>query len=199
MSLFVKNEGGNYSPVPEGTHLARCVQIIDLGHQYSEFYDKWSDKVMIRFELPNELIEVDGEQMPRIIGSTYTKSLSEKANLRGMLEGWRGKKFTEEELQGFNLAVLIGLPCMVTVTHRQSNGKTYADIAGVVAPMKGLEAPEQMTESLIFDIDDFDALNEIDRLPEFIQNMIRKSREWQTVTAAGEFSEEDMPDGDLPF
>lgn len=196
MSLIVRNEVSSFDPVPEGTHFARCVQMIDLGNQYSEAYDKWSAKVMIRWELPNEFYEdKDGNQQPRMIGKTYTQSLSENANLRKMLEGWRSKKFTDEELQGFNLAVLIGLPCMITVTHSTNNGKTYADISGVAALPKGMEAPAQITESLIFDIDSFEALEDIGKLPEFIQNQIKKSKEWETFAGADQFpeTEDDMP------
>lgn len=203
MSLIAKRES-SVTPVPEGTHFARCVQMIDLGEQYSERYDKWSPKVMIRWELPNERYINEEKELnePRMLGATYTKSLSENANLLKMLEGWRGKKFTDEELRGFNLSVLIGLPCMVTVTHAQSNGSTYANVNSVAALPKGLEMPPQETESIIFDLDEFDALEHIDRFPEFIRNQIKKSREWQTLHgAAGDLSPED--DGcygeDMPF
>lgn len=196
MSLIVKSEATNFDPIPEGTHFARCVQMIDIGQQYSETFDKYSSKVMIRWELPNETFEdADGVEQPRMIGKTYTKSLSENANLRKMLEGWRGKKFTDEELMGFDLTNLMGLPCMLTVTHSSNNGKTYADISGVAAMPKGMDAPPQITESLIFDLDDFDALESIGKLPEFIQNQIKKSKEWESFAGSEPFpeTEDDMP------
>lgn len=197
MSLIVKNEVSNFDPIPEGTHFARCVQMIDLGSQYSETYDKWSSKVMIRWELPNEFYEdKDGNQQPRMIGKTYTKSLGENANLRKMLEGWRGKKFTDEELAGFDLSVLMSLPCMITVTHSTNNGKTYADVSGVAALPKGMEAPAQITESVVYDLDSFEALEAIEDLPEFIQNQIKKSKEWETFTGADQLP---ATDDDMPF
>ena len=55
MSLTLSRSAeGNFEPVSEGTHIARCVQIIDLGHQYSEKYDKWAPKVMYRWEVYDE-------------------------------------------------------------------------------------------------------------------------------------------------
>lgn len=155
---------------------------------------------MIRWELPSELFtDSEGKDMPRMIGKTYTKSLSENAALRKMLEGWRGKKFSDDELQGFDLTVLLGLPCMLTVTHSSSNGKTYADISGVAAMPKGMEAPPQVYDNLAFDLDAFDALNNIDSLPEFIQEQIKKSKEWEIF--AGGNVDDGIPEtlDDMPF
>ena len=39
----------------------------------------------------------------RTISATYTLSLGERSNLRKMLESWRSRAFTPEELQGFDL------------------------------------------------------------------------------------------------
>jgi len=194
MSLIVKSEGQKLAPIPEGTHFARCVQLIDLGSQYSETYDKWSPKVMIRWEIPGEVFtDTDGKPYPRLIGSTYTKSLGENANMRKMLEAWRGKKFTDEELKSFDLSVLVSLPCMITITHSSKGDTTYANVANVAAMPKGIEIEAQATPSLIYDLDSFDALENIDQLPEFIQNIIKKSKEWDALHGEPAETVNDMP------
>ena len=58
-----------------------------------------------------------GEMKPRAISETYTNSLGEKANLRKMLENWRGRAFTQEEMDGFDLRNVLGKACMISVVH----------------------------------------------------------------------------------
>ena len=177
MSLIVSG-GSAIEPIPEGTHLARCVQIIDLGTQFSETYKRDSRKVMIRWELPTEsFIDEEGNEIPRMIHAVYTQSLSEKATLRKMLEGWRGKRFTDEELRGFDLSVLAGLACMVTVVHNTVNGNCYANVTAVAAIPKVMNVPDQVNESIVFDIDNPVDQVKIECFPEFIQKMIRNSKE----------------------
>ena len=135
MSTTASNAGGggDFEPVPEGTHKARCFQVIDLGTQPgSKMYPDHKHKVRIVWELPDEKIEIEGEQKPMTIGNEYTMSLHEKANLRRDLESWRGKVFTDDELGGFDIAKLLGVPCLMTVVHKQSGDKTYANIKGVM-------------------------------------------------------------------
>ena len=61
--------------------------------------------------------------------------MSEKANLRKDLEGWRGKSFTESELEGFDLEKLIGSNCMLNIVY---NKKGKAKISGISKLMAGL-------------------------------------------------------------
>jgi hypothetical protein len=80
MGLVAKSSGdGSYTLAPEGTHVARCVQMIDLGTQWSEAYQKASHKVLIGWELPNE---PNGDGGPVIVFRRYTVSLHEKAAMR---------------------------------------------------------------------------------------------------------------------
>src|SRR5690554_5665654 len=115
MALVATDSGKTYPPAPAGTHLAICVQVIDIGTQYSRYYDKWSHKVLIGWELPDEQNE-DGE--PWLVWNRYTLSLHENSALRGHLQSWRGRSFTEEELKGFHLKNILDKPCMLTITHR---------------------------------------------------------------------------------
>ena len=97
---------------------------------------KSQHKVYIRWEVPDERVtyEKDGVEIegPCSIGATYTLSLSEKANLRKVLENWRGQPFTEQELKGFDITTIAGKCCQIMVQHETKGGKTYANVTGVM-------------------------------------------------------------------
>ena len=56
MALISTNSGGaGFEPVPAGTYVARCVNVIDLGVQATGFGDK--EKVYISWEIPSVKVE----------------------------------------------------------------------------------------------------------------------------------------------
>jgi len=101
--------GGTFTPVPPGMYLARCYRIVDLGTQKSEYQGQVKNlkKFMLQFEVHGEddagqpLVTAKNE--PMSISKNFTLSLAEKATLRKDLETWRGRPFTEEERNGFQL------------------------------------------------------------------------------------------------
>lgn len=170
--------GGDFSPMPAGNHVAVCNMVVDLGKQRTvsqQYGEKIKHQVWIRWETPDETIEwTDRENNqrsgPRVIGKTYTVSLHENANLRADLESWRGRPFTSDELAGFDISKLLGVPCMVNVTHSEKGGKTYANIAAVTPLPKALkENPPRASSGLILHDEDNDAYND---LPEWLQKKI---------------------------
>ena len=64
-----------------------------------------------------ELIEIGGEMVPRTISPRYTASLNVKSVLRRDLSAWRGRDFTQAELEEFNLRNIVGAPCLLQVIH----------------------------------------------------------------------------------
>ena len=203
MSLIATATKKSSIPLLEAdTYPARCIAVIDTGDQVNEMSGTVRREVIIQFELPTETIEVDGEQKPRYMSMTYTMSLSEKAKLRSALETWRGKAFTEDELRGFNLANIVGLPCMLSVIHRQAkNGNTYANIGSISKPMKGMTIPEASSPLVVFDLDADDALDKMQTLPEWVQERIKKSPSYEAVMRKGTDAQGfmDINPNDLPF
>lgn len=57
--MILKENGGGkeFEQASSGNHIARCVGLIDLGTQQSEYQGKttYARKIVVRFELPNEL------------------------------------------------------------------------------------------------------------------------------------------------
>lgn len=182
--------------------------MIDLGTQHSDFYDKDMHKVMLTFELPNELIEdKEGKLMPMLTSREYTLSLHEKSNLGQDLVAWRGKDFTEEEMKGFDITKVLGAACTVSIAHTKGNdGKTYANTKGVMAALKGSTTPPAVHECFAYLIEDGTGGN-YDKLPEWIQKKINKSNEFlkpsteEVKEIMGEVKEGfgDIDTSDLPF
>lgn len=166
MSTYASDTGGgkDFDPVPEGSHFAVCDTFVDLGMQDSRFGAK--HKIYLRWQIPSKRVsyEKDGQKIeaPMAIGGTYTLSLSEKSNLRPMLQSWRGRAFTPEELKKFDVTSVVGKPCMITVTHApRTEGGVYANI-GVVAKLPdGVPAPVMEGETLIYDADNTDTWDKL--------------------------------------
>ncbi len=196
--------GGNFPQVPLGSHIARCIRVIDIGTQTNDYQGKVTHprQVVIGWELPNELIP-DGEYkgQPFFASKFYTASLNEKATLRAHLANWRGRDFTPEELQGFDLRNILGKPCMLSIVQSES-GKSK--IGGVMALPKGMQVPPQVNPNVHFSLDEFDQAV-FDNLTKGMKEKIIASPEYQRIVGAGK-APPAMPNGglddidnDLPF
>lgn len=198
--MLAKKEGGTeFELAPAGNHVARCYSIIDLGYQDSEWQGvhKSVRKIRIAWELPLELMD-DGQ--PFMVSRTYTVSLGDKANLRHDLESWRGRPFTEAELNGFEVYSILGVPCMVNVVHNPSRdgSRTYANVAGVTPLPKGIECPPQINRTVSFDLDKFDQAT-YDALPEWARKKIVLHVAPEKRAAVTAMQESSFPDDDIPF
>ncbi len=142
-TMIVSDTGGAaFTPCPAGSYLARCVSIIDLGTQQSTYEGeiKHNRKVLLAWEiLDDETRKDDGS--PFVLSKRFTQSLHEKAALRKTLASWRGRDFTPLELRGFDLAGVLGKDAFLSVIHIEKDGKTFANIAAVMKPPKGMTAP----------------------------------------------------------
>jgi hypothetical protein len=134
MPIIAKDNRREFTPAPEGLHQAVCVDVTDLGLQATQWGEK--QKVEIRWQL-EEKDEETGKRF--LIMSRYTNSLNEKATLRQHLEAWRGRRFTQEELEGFDLEKLLGVNCQLQVIHNiVGEGRVYANVQAIVPIGKGM-------------------------------------------------------------
>ncbi len=133
MAIVARKPESNFEPCPEGLHHAVCVDVVDLGIVKGAFGDK--PKVRIVWQ-----IEEENQKLRRFTArKQYTLSLHEKANLRKDLEAWRGRKFTEDELNGFDLEKLLTANCQIQVVHDISDeGTVYANVQAVVPAPKNV-------------------------------------------------------------
>lgn len=213
MSITATNEGvGNFQPLDAGTYPARCISMVHVGTVVEQIMgmEKTLNKVWISWEIPTELKEFkqgEGEK-PYVISREFTLSMHEKATLRKFLESWRGKHFTDDEAKSFDITKLLGIACMISVTHKTSaSGKTFAEISNVSPVMKGFTVPNQFNPSIELNYDNF--VNELfQRLPEFIRKKIESSVEYKKMmnnNEAFEFEKaqfkftENGANNDIPF
>ena len=206
MGLTAKDtgEGQTFDPIPQKVHHGICVAVIDLGTHLNPTFGKKVHKVLITWELPNERIIIEKESgpenLPRWISAKYTLSLHEKANLRKLLESWRGKGFTMKELEGFDLKNILTVNCMVQVIHNTKDDKTYANVSTVIPLMEGMEKKEAENPYLYFSFEeDFDIPEGV---PDWVVDIIKDSDEWKkqfSPKGSGSSQEEQSPfDGPEP-
>ncbi len=201
MGLTAKEEKG-FDPVPAGVHQGVCYAIYDLGSQYSKQFDKTSHQCLLIFEIPSERIEIqkDGQtlSLPRVVSKNFTVSLGERANLRKYLESWRGRAFTAEELQGFDISKLIGVNGMVQVLHTSKDGKTYANISAILPLYKGMQKIDPENPTVIYALENGEPPEET---PKWIVEKIHDSAEWIAAHSPKEEVDEQPPvdDSDVPF
>ena len=219
MALIAKESGGggDFTPVPQGMHLARCYRVIDLGTQETTYLGtvKHLPKVMLQFEVHGEddggnpIVTAKNE--PMSISKNFTLSLAEKATLRKDLQTWRGREFTAEELRGFELKNVLGAWAMISVIKAMgNNGKEYTNIAAIMSvppAIKKAGMPQHHNELKMFSIDEPD-MALFDSFSNGLKEKIGKSPEWQArggkpsapapseAPAGGSF--DDMDD-DIPF
>ena len=210
MAILATDSGGkDFKKVPPGCHFAICNMVVDMGVQETSFKGqaKTQHKVYIRWEVPDERVtyEKDGKdhEGPCSIGATYTLSLSEKANLRKVLENWRGVPFTQEELRGFDITTIAGKCCQIMVQHETVGGKTYANVTGVMGTSRDQKERARSAKAendvLIFSIGDSDQAT-FDRLPNWLKEKIEGRVKPQAVkTANASAPAGDEFDDDIPF
>jgi hypothetical protein len=178
------SSGGTSTPAPSGTHVARCVQVIDLGTQKDDgkYGLKIQPKLRLTWELPTELHtfrEENGEE-PFVVGKEYTLNLGDKSNLRKDLESWRGRPFTPQELEGFDVSKLLGAVCMLNIVHKpKADGSgVYANIAGISPLMKGITCPPAVMALLCYEVSM--GRNEVfGKIPEWLRKKIEGCENWK--------------------
>lgn len=182
MSLYASDTGGgsDFDPVPEGSHPAVCDMLVDLGLQETtgKFAGKIQHKVYLRWQIPSLRLsyEKDGVAVegPMTIGSRFTVSLHEKAALRKLLQQWRGRAFTAEELKKFDVTSVVGKPCLISVSHTpRDGGGVYANVDTAMKLPTGMAAPELEGEVIIYDADHAENYG---KLRPWMQEVIEKQK-----------------------
>ena len=139
MPIVAKASSSSYIPAPAGTHAAVCVDVVDLGVMEVNFGGK--TKKQHKINIVWQIDEVREDNKPYQLWKRYTLSLHEKAGLRKDLESWRGRPFTPDELEGFDVEAVLNVGCMLSVIHNVKDGSTYANVAAVMKLPKGMTAP----------------------------------------------------------
>lgn len=167
-------------PVEPGVYMAVCIGFIDCGEQYSEKFKSYSSKGMYVWELIGETIEVDGEQKPRQLSKEFTISGSSKSNLRKFIESWNSKTYSDDDFMEFDLFDQIGKPCQINVVLNET--KEYSNVDNIMPIPRGFPVPTTDTPQIRWDMDNWDD-KVFAELPEWIQEKIKKSTQYQKAHA----------------
>jgi len=181
--------GGNFENPSVGSVAARCYGVVEIGTHEEEFKGekKKAKKLIIFWELDEKMS--DGR--PFVINKWFTNSLGEMANLHKVLKSWRGKAFTDAELECFALSNIIGKPCLLNL----AEGKTGKPFVDSIMPLpKGMTAPELENPTVDFGIDDINNEELFDSLYEWVQKLIKQSDEYNLfLEGGGDGDGEDPP------
>ena len=177
---------------PAGTHAAACVGVVDLGTHTERGFQGEAAKPQHKLYLVWELTE---EATRTLFAKAFTASLHEKATLRKWLKSWRGGKDLDENVE-FDVAQLAGKKCLITIEHKPSGDRTYANAVSVTAPMKGMAIKEPQVKPFTFSLEDGQPFRGPDWLPFLYGKSIE---EWVSTCAeltGGKTAEEG--DGEEP-
>ena len=137
ITVSTKQTGGNFTPCPEYTGRAVCVDITPLKAYETEYGTKQ------KFKIAFELDMIDRTRNPVqpwvVMTAPMTASLHEKAGLTKFLRDWHGRALTAEETTSLDLDSLIGRPATVVIVHEQSQDgtKTFSNIKLIMAHKNG--------------------------------------------------------------
>lgn len=201
MPIVLKEKVGQQ--VSAGTHIAVCYRIAMVGTQPDSGFGE-REKLIIFWEIPGETVEYEGKSRPMGISKIYSLGTSggmnKKSALRKDLAAWRGRDFTKDELEGFELKAILGKACQVIVEH---NEEGRAKVTGVAGMPKGVPAPVCTNPQMEYSIEDGkDA--KYKALPEWVQEMCDRCLEWNedkqgTVTEHHQEGPPVSDDDSVPF
>jgi hypothetical protein len=134
MPIIAKRAAGNFTPAPEGPQQAVCVDVVDLG-LIEESWQEGEPTLKHKIAIVWHSAEIDPETgKPYTIQKRYNLSLHEKATLTKDLTAWRGRAFTDAELEAFDVESVIGANAYVSITHN----KNWANVTAIMPLPKGM-------------------------------------------------------------
>lgn len=195
----------SFDPVPAGAHVTRLYQIVHVGTVPSTYKGeaRMTDQIRLTFELcelcneKKEFREGEGEKPLSISTRFETYSMGKKANLRRLIDGMSGIRMHDDEAYNFDLDKLLGMECLLTVVHNEgSDGNIYANIQGASPLPKGMTAPELFNKPRFIDVNEITE-EELAELPQFLQDKMKSSEEWQSCSEGPKTGPVDRVDGSV--
>lgn len=206
MAMNLPVSGGReFERVPSGMHPAICNLLVDAGLQPgSSRYPAPKHRIYLRFETPDHRItyEHNGQKIegPLTIGIWYVASMNAKAILRQHLEGWRGRRFTDEEAAAFDVESVLGKPCTLMVTESEQGGKTYSNIKAIGPAPKGVKL---VAENPLLFYGPGAPREAYEKLPDWMRKRIDSQVQPEPAASAQAGSDgsnyQPWPEDDIPF
>ena len=185
---------------PEGNHVARLVQMYNLGSQEYTYQgeEKMRYEIRLGFELPTQTAKFgdSDEEKPYIVSKSASFSMHPKAFLRSVVEACENVKLRDDEAENFDVESIMGKACLVNVKNGEGDYGKYAYIDKVTPLPSGMEAPAQINESKLFNVSDYTQA-QYDELPDWLQEKVRASKAKPTDNKKDD--EKEINPDDIPF
>ncbi len=200
------NEDGESFELPEaGLHPAVLVALVDLGTHHGEYQGNPTEKrsIFAAWELIGSKMKT--ENKPFVIGQEFNSSLHKKSNWRILLEGWRGRAFTQDE--EFDCEKLLNAKCIVQIQIGLSKkDKKFAEVISVSTPFKGQTIPDATFTPFYWIIDMWGDYSIDPPIPEWMPrnygrtlvDEIKDSDEWKASKSLKKWESIDKPAANGP-
>ena len=183
-----------YEPAPEGTRLAICSAIVDLGSQEVKYQGKPNGKrrqISMAFELVG-VVNSNGNPFT-VWRHGLTLSTAMKSAFLPILEALLGRLYDKNE--ELDLNDLAGRDCEITIEHKQGGddgNMTFANIVEFELWPAGRRVPQAQGETFCFSLEP----NEFDQrlwglIPSKMQTKIEGSPEFQKIMDPDGVADED--------
>lgn len=192
MGLKLKNETADRELLDEGSYPAKCIYIIDMGTQTTQYGE--ARKINFGF-LTGEKKE-DGS--PFVLFRTFPAKITAKSDLGKAIKKWM--KVEIEKGDVFDLDELLNTDCMISVEHsdEDDDGNVWDNIASITKLPKSMDpvkVPKKIEPFSLYLDDSFDKEMFSD-LPDFIKDKIKKSPEYKSIIKGGGKSKSKAEDED---
>ena len=208
MSLTLKQGDNDFEKLEKGIYHATCFRMVDLGTQDNTYKGETNKRLKVRLDFEiTEALDPDTNQVtmadgrPFGVGREYTASLFESANLRKDLESWRGKSFTQEELDSLELTDFLGCTVKIEVGLTQQTAEFAGGnpkIMRLSEPRNGTEQVATVNPQVAFDMsvycDEFNGNSNanskamcdvFDDVPAYLQKKVEESYEYRAAVEKG--------------
>jgi hypothetical protein len=133
MPIWVSGSTREDASVPPGEYQAVCCDVLDLGDRDIGYGFRRYVKVVW---------QLGPEHKHATIGRMYAATLAPRSSLRTMLEQWRGRPLSAEDVMRFDLERVIGVQAvLVTGLRNTQAGVPVATVTAVLPPKQGQKVP----------------------------------------------------------
>lgn len=167
-----------------GVHVARLIEILDIGKQVDKFDQDGRNKLEFIWELPESLhvFHEDKGEQPLIVSRAYGNTLGRGSKMKAMIEGMLGKSIDKD----FDLLSLKYKLCQLNLTLEEDGEYTNAVIQTAMPLGKEqlkVKYPH-FNDWRVLDLDEFDQ-EVFDSLPQWKRDKIAKSETFKALEAEG--------------
>jgi hypothetical protein len=191
MSLLAPQQSVSFEQPEAGTYPGICCRILDLGTQtvpaFADSEPKKQRQLMIGYELA-EIAQSDGK--PFVLSRFYNWSTRHNSSLAGDLNAWLG--ISPEQLATFDFESLIGRVGLLNIGPNKDGSRMK--IKGISPLPRGMSKPRMQSEAIVFSLSNFSG-ETFGKLSEGIQNIIKKSPEFEALNN----DSEDPEEPEIPF